>query len=178
MLKRRAALPWLVMIAACALVAAGCGGETPPAPELPLPDTTADTETEDAAAIVVGPPDAPVKVEAFYPLNEGHQFIADYLKEFAEAHPGQIRLEVYDIQTPAGVKRWQPTGLKCAGVFVNGQTRHEITTDGETETVDFLQRLDVFWTREDFETVVNKLLEQAETGGGAGGAESDEASKE
>jgi len=46
-------------------------------------------------------------------------------------------------------------------VFVNGSTRHKIDRDGETETVDFIKRLDVFWTREDFETVVNKLLEEA-----------------
>jgi hypothetical protein len=150
-----AKLGWAVVVVCC-LSALGCRGqETMPAQPVGAPDAN------EVAEIVVGPPDAPIKVEAYYPLNEGHQFIADYLKEFAEARPGQVRLEVVDFRTPAGAQRWESTGLTCAGVFVNGRTQYEITTDGETETVSFLKRMGVMWTEEDFEQVVDRLLEEA-----------------
>ena len=102
--------------------------------------------------------EAPVKIVAYYPFNEDHQFIADYLKEFAAAHPGEVELELIDFRTPEGRERWMTTGLGCAGVFINGKTSYEITRDGKTETVNFIKRMDVFWTAEDFETVVYQLL--------------------
>jgi hypothetical protein len=100
-----------------------------------------------------------VEIVAYYPLNESHQFIADYLEEVAARHPDKISLEIIDWQTQEGRKRWETTGLGCSGVFVNGSTRHEIVReDGSTETVNFLKRLDSFWTRDDFETVVYELM--------------------
>jgi ABC-type glycerol-3-phosphate transport system substrate-binding protein len=99
-----------------------------------------------------------VEVVAYYPFNEDHQFIADYLEEFAAAHPGEVELEVVDFRTPEGRERWMTTGLGCAGVFIDGKTSHEITRGGKTETVNFIKRMNVFWTPEDFEAVVYQLL--------------------
>jgi ABC-type glycerol-3-phosphate transport system substrate-binding protein len=124
--------------AVCSMVAAGCK------------KTAAKAEEK-----------APIEIVAFYPLNADHQFIADYLKDMEKQHPGQIELTIYDMQTPEGRQEWQGRGLTCAGVFVNGSTRHEVTRDGKTETVDFIKKMDVFWTRADFEAVVSKLLEEA-----------------
>lgn len=104
---------------------------------------------------------AVVTVRAFYPLNQGHKFIADYLEEFAKAHPGEVHLEIYDTQTPEGRDEWMKTGLDCSGVFINGKTKWEVKKGGKTETVDFIKRMDVFWTRQDFETVVNDLIAKA-----------------
>jgi len=104
-----------------------------------------------------------VTIEAYYPLNPSHQYIADYLQEFEKKHPGEVTVQIHNMQSPEGRKKWTTTGLDCAGVFVNGKTRHEITRNGETETVDFIKRMDSFWTREDFETVVKRLLEKSKT---------------
>ncbi len=86
----------------------------------------------------------------------------DFLREVESAHPGQVSLEAVDTQTSEGRERWLDTGLNCSGVFVNGETRHHITVDGKTRTVDFIKRLGVFWTRADFEMVVNDLLGETE----------------
>ncbi len=156
MIGRRATrLGWAVVVVCCVIVL-GCRGE-----ETMLAQPVGAPNAAKVADIVVGPPDAPIKVEAYYPLNEGHQFIADYLQEFAEARPGQVRLEVVDFRTPAGAQRWESTGLTCAGVFVNGRTQYEIITDGETETVSFLKRMGVMWTEEDFEQIIARLLAEA-----------------
>lgn len=142
--------PALTAVVLCGLIVAGCQGESesakPPAPK-PI-----------------------VEIVAYYPFNPDHQYIVDYLKEFEKKYPGQVTVEVNDMQSPEGRKKWADSGLSCAGVFVNGSTRHEIVKDGKTETVDFLKRMDSFWSREDFETVVVKelvvkqLLEKAKSG--------------
>ena len=67
-----------------------------------------------------GNPEAPIEVEAYYPLNEGHRFIADYLLGFAEAHPDQVSVVIHDMESTNGRQRWQTAGLDCAGVFING----------------------------------------------------------
>lgn len=136
-------LLWLALMAVvlCVAIIAGCRG------------------TPESAA-----PKAAVEIVAYYPFNPDHQFIVDYLKEFETKYPGQVTVEVNDMQSPEGRQKWATSGLSCAGVFVNGSTRHEIVKDGKTETVDFLKRMDSFWSREDFETVVKELLEKAKAG--------------
>lgn len=106
-------------------------------------------------------PGLPIAIEAYYPMNESHRFIADYLTSVEAANPGKIKVSVYDMQSDEGRKKWAATGLSCAGVFVNGSTRHELTRNGKTESFDFLQRMDVFWSHEDMEAVLKQLLEKS-----------------
>jgi ABC-type glycerol-3-phosphate transport system substrate-binding protein len=152
----------LIAVLVCGVIIAGCSRTSPGAKTTPPP-----TQTGQATTLPTKPTDTAgqpaVKIEAYYPVNAGHQFIIDYLKEIEKKYPGQVKLDVYDTQTPEGRKKWSATGLSCSGVFVNGSTHHEITKNGKTEAVDFLKRMDDFWTREDFETVVKQLLEKAKT---------------
>jgi hypothetical protein len=141
----------MVVLLACCLAMAGCrGGEEPAEP----------AETESAPSETAAAPDAPVVIEAYYPLNESHQFIADYLYAIGDANPGKVHVTVYDMQSEEGRKKWMTTGLSCAGVFVNGSTRHTITRGEETETVDLLKRMGVTWTREDLLAVVQQELDK------------------
>jgi len=143
-----------------ALVTAGCrtGGGTQ---EVSTPPASAGQPQATPMATAEEKPAAPVVIEAYYPLNESHKFIADYLKSVEEANPGKIHVTVYDMQSEEGRRKWAASGLSCAGVFVNGKTSYELTTEGETETVAFLQRMEVNWTHQDFETVVKQILEKA-----------------
>lgn len=151
----------LVMWGCCLLVMGGCKGSAPqatapPAAQPPAVQQPAPTEVAQGAG-----EKTPVVIEAYYPLNESHKFIADYLKEIEKANPGKVKVTVYDMQSEEGRKKWSASGLSCAGVFVNGSTRHEITKDGKAETVDFLQRMEVFWSHQDFETVIKDILAKA-----------------
>lgn len=166
MADKRVLILGFILLVMCCLVAAGCGSEETAAPATPAtpagPSGGVVGEIPDEAALVkMGPEDAVVKLVAFYPNDEGHKFIVDYLKEFAEAHPDSVSLAAVDFRTPAGYEVWQPTGLGCAGVLVNGTAEWEIETDGKTEKVSFTKRMGVLWTQEDFEQVVNKLLAEA-----------------
>jgi len=107
-----------------------------------------------------GNPEAPIEVEAFYPLNESHRFIADYLLGFAEAHPEQVSVVIHDMESTNGRQLWQTAGLDCAGVFINGKAEHEIEGEDETYTVDFVKRMGTFWTEADFEALVRQLLKE------------------
>ena len=166
MADKRVLVLGLVMLAMCCLLAAGCGGEQTAAPGTPAapaePGGGALGEIPDDMPFVkMGPEDAVVKLVAFYPEDEGHKFIVDYLKEFAEAHPDSVSLVVINHFKRENFDVWQRTGLGCAGVLVNGKTEWEVETDGATEQVSFTKRMGVLWTEEDFEQVVNKLLEEA-----------------
>jgi len=147
----------LVVLCACCLAVAGCGsgGEETKAAG-PAAGGQETSEARSAAR-----PNVPVVIEAYYPLNSSHQFIADYLKSVEAANPGKVSLVLYDMQSAEGREKWSKSGLSCAGVFVNGSTRHEIDRDGTPETVDFLQRMDVFWSKDDFETVLAQEMEKA-----------------
>ena len=176
MSSRNSVVALIVAVLICGLVGLGCRSERPAGVEPGEPTTPGPSSTSAAAAVVVvGEPDAPVKIMAFYPLNEGHQFIADYVQEFAEAHSEYVYLEVIDFRTSDGMAVWQKTGLSCAGVMVNGTTVHEIKRDGEIETVNFIKRLGVNWIEEDFETVVNQLLAEAGVAVEAAAGETDDA---
>ena len=102
---------------------------------------------------------APIKVVAFYPLNAGHKFIADYLLKFAGEHPDLVHVTAYDMQSPLGMKQWQSSGLTCAGVLINGKTKHDIRRGDKTESIDFVKRMGVNWKQEDFEALVKQLSE-------------------
>jgi len=99
-----------------------------------------------------------VKIEAYYPFNESHQFIGDYLKELEKKYPGQVAVELIDFRYPEGRERWMKTGLSCAGVFINGKTTYDVTRDGKTEAVNFIKRMGTFWTEADMEAVIAQLL--------------------
>lgn len=100
----------------------------------------------------------PVLIQAYYPLNSQHKYIADYLKQFAKAKGNKVKLEVYDTQTSDGRKAWTKTGLTCAGIFINGHTKWDTRTGKKVNSVDFIKKMDVFWQKKEFETVVNGLI--------------------
>ena len=158
---KRAGLLSLTMIAvlACGVVIAGCLRTVPSQPAKPRLEQP-KPQVEGTKPTTAEPV---VKIEAYYPFNPDHQYIVDYLREFEKKHQGQVKVDIYDMQSPEGRKKWGTTGLGCAGVFINGSTRHQITRNGKSETVDFLKRMDSFWAKEDFETVVNQLIEKAKT---------------
>jgi hypothetical protein len=150
----------VVMVGCCLLVVSGCKGAAPQATTPTAAPPAAQPHAKPAAAQPRAGQKTPVVIEAYYPLTEGHKFIADYLKSVEAANPGKVRVAIYDMQTEEGRKKWQGSGLSCAGVFVNGSTHQEITRNGKKEGVDFLQRMDVFWSHDDFETVVRQILQK------------------
>ena len=138
-----------------ALVAAGCAGSK----------TTNTAGTPGTTAKGPGGAGGPgataakaVNLVAYYPLNKDHKYIADYLVALGKQYPDKMSVEVNDMQSADGRKKWSKSGLSCAGVFINGKTRWEVLRDGKKENVDFLKRMGSFWDKADFEAVVKQVM--------------------
>lgn len=159
-MKTKLMLLGIAVVFAVTLVVGGCRGGSAPQQQGTVPPAAPPGEPAEPAA-AAQTAEVPVVIEAYYPLNESHKFIADYLKSVEAANPGKVKVSVYDMQSEEGRRKWAASGLSCAGVFVNGKTSYELTTDGKTETVAFLQRMEVNWTHQDLETVVKQFLEKA-----------------
>ena len=143
-----------LLILGCCLTFAGCSAARETADQTgPVPEPVAQPEAEAEAGAIV-------TIEAYYPLNEEHQYIADYLQDLEDRYQGKVSVQIWDTATTEGRKKWMGSGLTCMGVFVNGKTTHEITRDGQQEKVSFLKRMDIFWDREDLELVVEQLLDE------------------
>jgi len=105
-----------------------------------------------------------VTVVAYYPLNEEHRFIADYIHSLPAKFGRRVKVEAVDFRSPEGYKRWRASGLTCGGVLLNGKYAVEITVDGKKKPVRFLRRMGVDWEKEDLEAAIRQILESAPGG--------------
>ena len=99
-----------------------------------------------------------VIVEAYYPFNEEHLFIKDYLLSLETKYKGKIKVDCIDFRSDAGYTRWRKTSLNCAGIFINGKNKFKIETKGQIKEIEFIRTMDVFWTKEDLEAVIEREL--------------------
>ena len=95
-----------------------------------------------------------VKIEAYYPFNEEHKFVSDYLETFEKKYPGEVSVRLIDFRTSEGYDEWRKTGLSCGGILINDKSEFDIETSNGKKTIRFLRRVDTFWSREDFEKVI------------------------
>jgi ABC-type Fe3+ transport system substrate-binding protein len=103
---------------------------------------------------------AKVRIEAYYPFNEEHLFMKEYLKTLPQKFSGQVKVECIDFRSDEGYLRWRKTGLSCGGILINGKGKFTITKDGQSKEIEFLKRMDMFWTKDELETVIKQELEK------------------
>ncbi len=76
----------------------------------------------EGAVTDLGSPKARILVKMLAPLQpECHQKTADLLKEFASREQERVRVQVFDMATPAGRNEMRREGLRCATVLVNNR---------------------------------------------------------
>jgi ABC-type glycerol-3-phosphate transport system substrate-binding protein len=93
-----------------------------------------------------------VKIEAFYPLTEGHEWVQKYAKEIEEKYPTQVEVVVYDVTTDKGAAEWEKRGLTCGVWQINGETVFQ-----RSEAVGG-------WKKPELLEAVKKAVEQAKGG--------------
>jgi len=101
---------------------------------------------------------AKVKIDAYYPFNEEHKLVGDYLKTFEKKYPGKVSVRLIDFRTSDGYDEWRKTGLSCGGIIINGKSEFDIDTLDGKKTIRFLRKVDAFWSKEDFEKVIDKEI--------------------
>ena len=83
----------------------------------------------EGAVADLGPPEAKILVKMCAPLHtECHIETANLLKALAQREPERVRVQLFDMRSPAGRAEMQREGLNCATVLVNN--RYEFTLAG------------------------------------------------
>ena len=105
---------------------------------------------------------ADIKVEAYYPGNEGHAYIRDLMDEVAAKYEGKIATEFIDFTSDDGYPRWRAAGMSCGGILVDGEQTLACDRDGEEVDVFFGRGEGGEWTRDDLYGYLDALLAEAE----------------
>jgi len=101
-----------------------------------------------------------VIIQAYYPFNEEHIFIKDYLETLPVKYNGQVKVECVDFRNDEGYVLWRKTGLACGGILINGKYKFTINQKGSPKEVEFLKRIDLTWTKDDLDAAINQELEK------------------
>lgn len=97
-------------------------------------------------------------IEAYYPFNEEHLFIKEYLLALSVKYKGQLKIDCVDFRSDEGYNRWRKTGLSCGGILINGKNKFRIGGAGQPREVEFIKAMDACWTKEDLEAVIEQEL--------------------
>jgi molybdate transport system substrate-binding protein len=97
---------------------------------------------------------AKVKVEAYYPDNEGHAAIKKLVLGLAEKYPGKVSAEFTDFTSDQGYEKWHAAGLTCGGILINKQQTFKVKHGAKTEDVTFMMGMGGEWQQADLEQVV------------------------
>ena len=81
----------------------------------------------------VGSPDALVK--AVVVMEHCLEPVQGLLVQIATAYPSQLRAEFIAMNSPAGQKVLEEHKEGCAGVFINGKNRFQVTEDGAPKDI-------------------------------------------
>jgi uncharacterized protein YbjT (DUF2867 family) len=106
-----------------------------------------------------GPPEALVKVVAYYP--GGHEDTLAAVKRLIGKHKGLVSVEVVDWRRKEGAARRERAGLTCAGVTVNGKNAFDLVLDGRSEKVLFVRGIDGEWTEAQLNAAVEAEIAAA-----------------
>jgi hypothetical protein len=118
----------------------------------------------EGAVIDMGAPKARILVKMFAPLQtECHMKTADLLKSLAEREPDRVRVQIFDMATPAGREEMQKEGLTCATVLINNRYIFTIQTPTGPRKVALHHRPNdprATYNSEDVITVVEQELKR------------------
>ena len=134
------------LVAIIGLLAAGCSNTTKIQGQ--VPQEPRRVATEEVAVHRYGPPTAKVHIVCFYPLNEKHLKIVQFLNNLADKYPGQVDVTAWDFRTEEGGQACQKAlGKICGGILINNRSDFKVTVDGKTSEVSTMGGEWVSWTR-------------------------------
>ncbi len=148
-------------------VACGCGRPTLPGhymegkqvgPSTP-PRTTAPLSEK--PYLELGPPDAKVRVLAFFPLDKGHTDLVNLFKELVKDHPGRLYVKYIDPRTQQGRSLMQRSGMGSSGLLINNESGVVLKGGPHPYRVDFVQDMGRFWTEDDLRAAVAQTVAEA-----------------
>lgn len=167
-MKRCARLCRASVLAAFIVIASGCGRPTLPGQQFKgqretLPGTVrTDTPLPEEPFYEWGPEDAKVQIEAFYPIDEGHQRLIGLLKKAAtEEYPGKVHVMYVDYRTPEGAAMMKRAETQVTAILFNGESSVDLDAPLGVRTVDFVRDMGRFWTEDDLKQAIEHEIAKA-----------------
>jgi hypothetical protein len=118
----------------------------------------------EGAAEDLGKPTAKILVKMLAPLaTDCHQKTAQLLREIAAREPDRVRVQIFDMKTPAGRQEMSRERLNCASVLVNNRLQFTLDTPTGERKVLFQHRpneANSAYNSEDVITVVEQELKR------------------
>ncbi len=102
-----------------------------------------------------------VILQAYYPFNEKHQYIADFVLSLSKKYGDSVKVEIIDFRDTSpggGYDKWRATGLTCAGIFLNGEYSVDVEIDGEVKNIRLLRKPGTGWEKHELEAAVVQAL--------------------
>ncbi len=115
-------------------------------------------------APALAPTETAVLLQAYYPFNEQHQYIADFVLSLSEKYGDSVKAEIIDFRDTSqdgGYDKYRATGLTCAGIFLNGEYKVDVEVDGEVKSIRFLRKPGTGWEKDELEAAVVQTLAKA-----------------
>lgn len=131
-----------------------------PAPaQAPQAPSARTAEAPKSGIRLLGSPEAPVKVVAYFPDNDTHVETIAFFESLPERFGEAVSVEMVDFESDDGFDRWLADGFTCGAAAINGRTHWTFTRDGKPAEATFRQKMGVDWFQEDLIAVLEMLVE-------------------
>ncbi|MGQ9730708.1 MAG: molybdate ABC transporter substrate-binding protein [Candidatus Zipacnadales bacterium] len=100
----------------------------------------------------------PIKVEAYYPDNEGHAYLKKMIEDLPKRYGNDVIAEFIDFTSDEGYVRWHDyRGMSCGGILLNGRQVFLVERKGQSREVTFTMGDESGeWTKEDLYWVLDQ----------------------
>jgi hypothetical protein len=111
--------------------------------------------------ISYGPATAKVHIQAFYPFNEKHLKIINFLKELADQYPGKVDVNAWDFNTTDGAAVTKELmGKICGGIIINGKSDFKAPVEGKVSEISTMDGEWLTWTKPEVAAAVAQVVGQ------------------
>jgi len=142
-----------------AILLVGCGTKTTtlPSNEAPPPRISLNQTPK----LTHGPEAAKVHIEAFFPLNEKHLKIVEFLNSLADKYPGKVKVAAWDFRTEEGGKETEKAfGKICGGMRINGKSDFKVMMNGKLREISIMDGEWVTWTKPEVEASLAQVVKE------------------
>jgi len=102
---------------------------------------------------------------AFFPNDADHRDVRAFLNGLPQRFPGKVTVEIHDFKDPDGdpdgFRKWQESGLGCAGILVNARNAFTLGTGKDRHVVRFQRKMNVQWKQEELLEAIRQELGSA-----------------
>ncbi len=158
----------IALLAILAAVAVGCGTKPPMSPvgnQSPGSPSGQQVAEVTTPKVMHGPASAKVKVDAYYPLNEKHLKIVEFLNSLADRYPDKVQVTAWDFRTDEGGKKaTEAFGKICGGMRINGKSDFTVMLKGKKSPVNITGGEWINWTKPEVEAALDQVVKQVYPG--------------